>query len=66
MKVNEFILKYSNVPIPERRKKIIGQNVSLDNVFKMIKETEETMRPAKIKQDEYLKIAEIYFWEKEN
>jgi len=65
MKANEFILKYANVPVSERKKKITGQNISLDDIFRMIKKSEEIMKPAKIKQEEYLRIAEIYFFEKE-
>ena len=62
MRVHEFFRKYANVPMSLRHTPISfkdGGGMTLNDVFKEMKELEDKMHPMRLRQDELLKLASL-------
>ena len=64
MEVHEFFAKYANTPLKDRLTPISfyqAGDMSLDDVYKRMKQLEDIMLPMRIEQGKLIKFAEIVF-----
>lgn len=70
MRVHEFYAKYANTPLPERLVESMPLPhyglVSLHQIYTEMQLLDEITRPAIIRQQELLSVANKYYYHKEN
>ena len=61
MTIEQFFAKYANAPLKDRELDTKNHSITLNEIYLIVKEYEDKMRPMRLEQNELIKRAERLF-----